>query len=100
MAQLLETNGTSIRTSNNNMDYVKLYNQSENELINEVMPFWLNFGIDEQYGGFICGLKHNGDIDDDSNVVTTAQNKFIVHSYLRKNFFFNYYIGTQDTWIS
>ncbi len=47
MAQLLETNGTSIRTSNNNMDYVKLYNQSENELINEVMPFWLNFGIDE-----------------------------------------------------
>ena len=66
MAQLLETNGTSIRTSNNNMDYVKLYNQSENELINEVMPFWLNFGIDEQYGGFICGLKHNGDIDDDS----------------------------------
>ncbi len=66
MAQLLETNGTSIRTSNNNIDYVKLYNQSENELINEVMPFWLNFGIDEQYGGFICGLKHNGDIDDDS----------------------------------
>lgn len=30
------------------------------ELYNEVIPFWIEHGVDADLGGFICGLHHDG----------------------------------------
>jgi len=41
-------------------------NECRRELLEEVMPFWNQHGVDAEHGGFICGLGHAGNVVDDS----------------------------------
>lgn len=38
------------------------------DLHEDFLPFWAAHGIDAEYGGFICGLTHEGRVVDDSKV--------------------------------
>ncbi len=38
----------------------------EVELMREVLPFWVQHGVDQEHGGFLCGLAHDGARVDDS----------------------------------
>ena len=40
----------------------KLKEFYENELKNDVIPFWLKNGVDYEYGGFITSLDQKGEI--------------------------------------
>lgn len=46
------------------MDINKLKNQYKNELLNNVVPFWLNKSQDKEFGGYYTCLKGNGDVFD------------------------------------
>ena len=48
------------------MDLPTLANNARTELLDEVIPFWLQHGVDSDHGGFICGLSHKGNVVDAS----------------------------------
>ena len=46
------------------MDINKLKQQYKNELLENVVPFWLNKSQDKKYGGYFTCLRGNGDVFD------------------------------------
>ena len=48
------------------MDLKQLHDTAKAELFDEVLPFWLKNGVDNKWGGFICGLDHSGNTLDSS----------------------------------
>jgi N-acylglucosamine 2-epimerase len=46
------------------MNLSQLHSDAKKELLDNVLPFWVNYGIDEENGGFICGLGHKGNCVD------------------------------------
>ena len=46
------------------MDINKLRNQYKDELLNNVVPFWLNKSQDKEFGGYFTCLRGNGDVFD------------------------------------
>ena len=46
------------------MDINKLKNQYKDELLNNVVPFWLNKSQDKEHGGYFTCLRGNGDVFD------------------------------------
>lgn len=48
------------------LDFSALKTECDKILVEGVLPFWKTYGTDHEYGGFICGLQHDGSIDDDS----------------------------------
>ena len=53
-----------ICNGNNVMDLKKLANQYQNELINNVLPFWLEHSQDHEYGGYFTCLDREGKVFD------------------------------------
>jgi N-acylglucosamine 2-epimerase len=51
------------------MALAHLHDTAKAELFNEVLPFWLKNGVDNEWGGFICGLGHSGNTLDSSKYV-------------------------------
>ena len=35
-------------------------NEYRTELLDNILPFWLNYGFDREYGGMLTGLDRNG----------------------------------------
>ena len=48
------------------MELKSLSTSASKELLQEVIPFWFKHGVDNQNGGFICGLSHTGNVVDAS----------------------------------
>ena len=46
------------------MDLKKLANQYKDELMNNVLPFWLDHSQDTEYGGYFTCLDREGNIFD------------------------------------
>lgn len=46
------------------MDFKKLANQYKDELMNNVLPFWLNHSQDTEYGGYFTCLDREGNVFD------------------------------------
>ncbi len=40
------------------------HNQYKTELLDNIIPFWLNHSIDEQFGGYLTCLKRDGEVFD------------------------------------
>ena len=46
------------------MDFKKLANRYKTELLDSVLPFWLNNSIDKEYGGYFSCLDRDGSVYD------------------------------------
>lgn len=46
------------------MDFKKLANRYKRELLDSVLPFWLNKSIDKEYGGYFSCLDRDGSVYD------------------------------------
>lgn len=46
------------------MDFKKLANKYKTELLDGVLPFWLNHSIDKEYGGYFSCLDRDGSVYD------------------------------------
>lgn len=46
------------------MDLIKLEQQYKSELLNNVLPFWLNNSIDKEHGGYLTCLNRDGSVFD------------------------------------
>ena len=46
------------------MDFKKLANRNKTELLDSVLPFWLNKSIDKEYGGYFSCLDRDGSVYD------------------------------------
>ena len=46
------------------MDFKKLANQYKDELMNNVLPFWLNHSQDTEYSGYFTCLDREGNVFD------------------------------------
>ena len=46
------------------MDFKKLANRYKTELLDSVLPFWLNKSIDKEYGGYFSCLDRDGSVYD------------------------------------
>ncbi len=46
------------------MDFQKLANQYKTELMDNVLPFWLEHSQDKQYGGYFSCLDRDGSVYD------------------------------------
>lgn len=46
------------------MDFKKLANKYKTELLDSVLPFWLNNSIDKEYGGYFSCLARDGSVYD------------------------------------
>ena len=46
------------------MDFKKLANKYKTELLDSVLPFWLNNSIDKEYGGYFSCLDRDGSVYD------------------------------------
>ena len=46
------------------MDFKKLANRYKTELLDRVLPFWLNNSIDKEYGGYFSCLDRDGSVYD------------------------------------
>lgn len=46
------------------MDFKKLANRYKTELLDSVLPFWLNQSIDKEYGGYFSCLDRDGSVYD------------------------------------
>ena len=51
------------------MDFKKLALQYKEELMNNVLPFWLEYSQDKEYGGYFTCLKRNGEVFDTDKFV-------------------------------
>ena len=51
------------------MDFKKLALQYKEELMNNVLPFWLEYSQDKEYGGYFTCLKRNGEVFDNDKFV-------------------------------
>ena len=55
------------------MDFKQLAAQYKNELLENVLPFWLSKSQDLEYGGYFTCLKQNGDVfDTDKFILNSA----------------------------
>ena len=46
------------------MDFKELANKYKTELLDSVLPFWLNNSIDKEYGGYFSCLDRDGSVYD------------------------------------
>ena len=46
------------------MDFKKLASKYKTELLDSVLPFWLNNSIDKEYGGYFSCLDRDGSVYD------------------------------------
>ena len=53
-----------IYNGNNSMDFEKLASLYKNELLDSVLPFWLEHSQDHEYGGYFTCLDREGKVFD------------------------------------
>ena len=46
------------------MDFKKLAEQYKNELLDNVLPFWLEKSLDKEFGGYFTCLDRDGSVFD------------------------------------
>ena len=51
------------------MDFEKLAEEYKTELLDNVLPFWMKFSPDEQYGGFFTCLDRQGEVFDSDKFI-------------------------------
>ena len=51
------------------IDFSKLAEQYKHELLDQVIPFWMNHSIDTQFGGFLHCLERDGSVFDTDKFV-------------------------------
>ena len=51
------------------MDFKKLANRYKTELLDSVLPFWLNKSIDKEYGGYFSCLDRDGSVYDTDKII-------------------------------
>ena len=51
------------------IDFSKLAEQYKHELLEQVIPFWMNHSIDTQFGGFLHCLERDGSVFDTDKFV-------------------------------
>lgn len=56
---------------------VPLLNEMQHHLFNELVPFWLTRGVDEEYGGFLTYLDENGDPTGETLKTLVCQTRMI-----------------------
>ena len=56
------------------------------ELFQAYLPFWDHYGIDHQYGGFMCSLDHDGTLVNDSKFHWFQGRGIWVYSFLYNHF--------------
>ena len=56
-----------IYNGNNSMDFEKLASLYKNELLDSVLPFWLEHSQDHEYGGYFTCLDREGKVLSESN---------------------------------
>ena len=57
-----------------------------NYLFKEYLPFWQEFGIDHELGGFMCGIDHDGKRTGDSKLMWYQGRGLWTYSYLYRCF--------------
>ncbi|HOK26155.1 MAG TPA: AGE family epimerase/isomerase [Bacteroidales bacterium] len=63
----------------------QLSEQYKNELLDKVIPFWENFSIDHQYGGFLTCLDREGKVYDTDKFVWLQARQIWMFSFLYNN---------------
>ena len=58
------------------MDFKKLANQYKDELMNNVLPFWLNHSQDTEYGGYFTCLDREGNVFDTDKFIWLQAGKY------------------------
>lgn len=56
---------------------VPLMNEVQNHLFNELVPFWLTHGVDEEYGGFLTYLDKDGNPTGETVKTLVCQTRMI-----------------------
>ena len=54
------------------MDFKKLANQYRDELLDNVLPFWLEHSQDGEYGGYFSCLDREGKVFDTNTILAMA----------------------------
>ena len=65
---------------------VALRDHYRHYLFEEYLPFWSQYGIDHQLGGFICALDHDGTCLEDSKNMWYQGRGLWTYSYLYQHF--------------
>ena len=55
------------------MDLKKLTDQYKDELLDNVLPFWLEHSQDHEYGGYFTCLDRKGNVFDTDKVLDVAK---------------------------
>lgn len=58
------------------MDLKKLANQYKDELLNNVLPFWLEHSQDHEFGGYFTCLDREGNVFDTDKLFGCKDAKF------------------------
>jgi mannose/cellobiose epimerase-like protein (N-acyl-D-glucosamine 2-epimerase family) len=64
----------------------ELRRRCQAELFGAYLPFWDRYGIDHQYGGFMCSLDHDGTLVNDSKFHWFQGRGIWVYSFLYNHF--------------
>ena len=63
----------------------EIYEKFKDELLNSCVPFWLNNGVDKEYGGLINCLDRNGKVYSDDKSVWMQGRCGWMFSYIDSN---------------
>jgi N-acylglucosamine 2-epimerase len=55
-------NGSGLAMNPVNLDHAQIYAQYKSLLLDDVVPFWLNHGIDWKYGGVLSCIRDDGSV--------------------------------------
>ncbi len=67
------------------MDFKKLAGQYKVELLENVIPFWLNHSIDQKYGGYFSCLERDGSVFDTDKFIWLQARQVWLFSMLYNN---------------
>ena len=67
------------------MDFKQLEKQYRDELLQNVIPFWLEKSQDKQYGGYFTCLDRQGNVFDTDKVIWLQAREVWLFSMLLKN---------------
>ena len=66
----------------NRDEIIKIKDEAQNHLINELLPFWTSRMVDEKNGGFITHFDKDGKDTGEDEEITHRPNEVPVHSCL------------------
>ena len=64
------------------MDFKELAKLYKNELLENVLPFWLNHSQDLEFGGYYTCLNRNGDVFDTDKFIWLQGREAVSYTHL------------------